>query len=221
MPDTASRGIDTRDALIKTATQVFAQQGYHGVSTRAIATAAGVNQALIGYHFGNKEGLYLAVFEAIGQSLGQHLSPLGQKLRQVVDDAPANLDRPARLALYLPLLDNLCNVMSELLLSPQTEYWAQLILREQQNPSQAFELLFERLMQPMLGALTRLLAELRGDLDAKGHAMLAISLLGQILVWRFAREAVARHMGWQQQPDLAAIQHLLHQNIRLLVKGEL
>ena len=57
------RGDQTRSALIKAALAEFADKGFHAASTRLIAQSAQVNQALIGYHFGSKEGLYLAVLE--------------------------------------------------------------------------------------------------------------------------------------------------------------
>jgi AcrR family transcriptional regulator len=54
----------TRDALLAAGTQLFAERGYDGVSVRAIARAAGVNTALISYHFGGKRKLYLAILDA-------------------------------------------------------------------------------------------------------------------------------------------------------------
>lgn len=49
--------------LLRAAADAFAAQGYDGASTRAIADRAGVNIALIAYHFGGKDGLYDAVLE--------------------------------------------------------------------------------------------------------------------------------------------------------------
>ncbi len=54
----------TRQALIKAATVLFAQNGYEGASVRAIVGRAGANQAAITYHFGGKEGLYMEVLKA-------------------------------------------------------------------------------------------------------------------------------------------------------------
>ena len=54
----------TRDALLAAGTQLFAERGYDGVSVRAIARAAGVNTAMISYHFGGKRKLYLAILDA-------------------------------------------------------------------------------------------------------------------------------------------------------------
>lgn len=52
---------DCRAALVATATPLFAEKGYNGVSVRALATASGVNLSMISYYFGGKEGLYAAV----------------------------------------------------------------------------------------------------------------------------------------------------------------
>jgi TetR/AcrR family transcriptional regulator len=48
----------TRGALIAAATELFAQRGYSGAKTEMIARRAGVNKAMINYHFGGKAGLY-------------------------------------------------------------------------------------------------------------------------------------------------------------------
>jgi len=55
---------DAREKLLAAGTELFAAQGFAGVSIRELATAAGVNSALISYHYGGKEGLYEAVITA-------------------------------------------------------------------------------------------------------------------------------------------------------------
>jgi len=54
---------DSRDKLIEAATELFASKGFAAVSIREVSQQAGVNSALISYHFGGKEGLYTAVLE--------------------------------------------------------------------------------------------------------------------------------------------------------------
>jgi TetR/AcrR family transcriptional regulator len=54
----------TRQALLGAGTQLFADRGYDGVPLSAIADKAGVNKAMVSYHFGGKRKLYLAIVTA-------------------------------------------------------------------------------------------------------------------------------------------------------------
>jgi AcrR family transcriptional regulator len=51
----------TRAALLSAGAALFAEDGFDGVTTAAVAARAGVNKALISYHFGGKRGLYRAI----------------------------------------------------------------------------------------------------------------------------------------------------------------
>jgi AcrR family transcriptional regulator len=48
----------TRQAIVKAATNLFAERGFEGTTVRAIVAKARVNQAAINYHFDGKERLY-------------------------------------------------------------------------------------------------------------------------------------------------------------------
>jgi AcrR family transcriptional regulator len=48
----------TREDILEVARRRFFAEGYEGVSLRSIADEAGVDVALIGYHFGSKKGLF-------------------------------------------------------------------------------------------------------------------------------------------------------------------
>ena len=54
----------TREALLAAGIELFAERGYEGVPVWAIAAKAGVNKAMISYHFGGKRKLYLAIVSA-------------------------------------------------------------------------------------------------------------------------------------------------------------
>ncbi len=58
-----------RQRLIDAALQCFLDDDYHRVTTRQIATAAGVNVSMIRYYFGNKEGLYEEMIRSTLQPL--------------------------------------------------------------------------------------------------------------------------------------------------------
>jgi AcrR family transcriptional regulator len=51
---------NSRERILAVSIGLFADHGYAGTSTRAVAAAAKVNIATLAYHFGGKEGLYRA-----------------------------------------------------------------------------------------------------------------------------------------------------------------
>lgn len=67
---------DARERLLTTALSLFANLGYTNTSTRALAEAAQVNVAAISYYFGDKAGLYRAVFFEPAGSCGGDLAML-------------------------------------------------------------------------------------------------------------------------------------------------
>jgi AcrR family transcriptional regulator len=54
---------DTRATILVAARELFAGQGYRGTSIRAVATAAGVDAALVHHYFGSKDDLFVAALE--------------------------------------------------------------------------------------------------------------------------------------------------------------
>ena len=60
----------TRDEILAAASQVFAQHGFRGSTTRRIADAAGVNEITIFRQFGSKEALLREAMQNMTQSAG-------------------------------------------------------------------------------------------------------------------------------------------------------
>jgi AcrR family transcriptional regulator len=54
-------GEERRESILRAVGAVFAENGFRGTTTRALAEAAGVSEALLFKHFPNKEALYAAV----------------------------------------------------------------------------------------------------------------------------------------------------------------
>lgn len=57
------RGEATRAAILSSARERFASDGYERATIRAIAADAGIDPALVMRYFGNKEGLFAAAAE--------------------------------------------------------------------------------------------------------------------------------------------------------------
>ena len=64
MPHTRFSAEDRRAQILRTATELFAHQGFEGTTTRQIAEHAHVNEAIIFRHFPSKDDLYWAVIES-------------------------------------------------------------------------------------------------------------------------------------------------------------
>jgi AcrR family transcriptional regulator len=54
-------GQERRAAIVRAVRRVFADKGFHGTTTRELAEAAGVSEALLFKHFPTKEALYTAM----------------------------------------------------------------------------------------------------------------------------------------------------------------
>jgi len=63
----------TRQALLQAGAELFSERGFDGVPIEEVADRAGVNKALISYHFRGKRGLYVAILESTFASLAERL----------------------------------------------------------------------------------------------------------------------------------------------------
>ena len=218
----SSRGDQTREALIDSAVEIFGRDGFRAASTRSIADAAHVNQALIGYHFGGKPGLYLAVFERITQRVAQYLDPVAQAIGQQFEEH-GGAKRSVQAAQCLPLVHRLIDALVATFSAPESAAWARLILREQQNPSEAFDLLYRGAIGRILTLLTRLVAQIRetdpNEIEAR---LLSQTIIGQALVFRSARATVQRHLDWQEigAAEIDAIQSVIRRNVTAMLTKE-
>lgn len=215
-----TRSDTTRSALITAATEVFARAGFEAVGTREIAAAAGVHPALIGYHFGSKEGLYLAVFEHMASGMEQRMGPAVAIITKAMSD-PVEPHVAAQRA--VKLLGQLCDAMLATLADEASGPWGTLMMREQQAPTPAFDLIYERFMKQVLGTmskLVRLADPSRSEADAH---LLVVTLMGQMMVFRVARAGVMRHLRWRRfgPVQLQSAQALIRDNLhRLLGVGQ-
>lgn len=69
----------TRSKLIVTARQAFAEHGFAQTSMDDLTAAANLTRGALYHHFGNKEGLLLAVIEQIEQEVIERLQLIASK----------------------------------------------------------------------------------------------------------------------------------------------
>jgi AcrR family transcriptional regulator len=81
-------GQERRAAIIRAARRVFVEKGFHGTTTRELAKAAGVSEALLFKHFPSKEALYAAIevscFEEEGSRSAEGIEALAPSTASLV-----------------------------------------------------------------------------------------------------------------------------------------
>ena len=178
----------TRQRLLKAGLRLFGSVGLAGVSTRELAAEAGANQAAIPYHFGGKEGVYLAVAEHIAETTGADI--VAAALAGVQDVA-----RLSRRHAATRLGDVLAEVVRTILRAPDASFRGGFILREQLQPTAAFDVLHNGFVDGLHSALSALVARACGSqADAPATVITAHALLGQALVFGMAQQTLVRRL---------------------------
>jgi AcrR family transcriptional regulator len=203
-----ARGEETRARIIAAALDLFGTNGFGGTSTRMLAQRAGVTLPALHYYFDSKEGVYLACAEHIAGRMQAHLGASMGRIAQTL--AQGRLSRAQLFELLIGFLDQFADLF---LGAHELEKWVLFIIREQAQPTSAFDLLFERMMRRVVAASAGLVARLldRSETDAEVRIR-TLALFGRIIFFRTAREATLRVLHW---PDfdgkrLALVKKVLH-----------
>jgi AcrR family transcriptional regulator len=152
-----------------------------------IAKAGNVNIAAIPYYFGGKGGLYQAVINHIAAHIKNEAGDLlgrigGMNFNQ--EDGP----QQAR-ELIQAVLERFINFVAG---SEQGPRFSRIILREQMFPSSAYDTIFDGFLQPVLNALSTLIMAASGESDPRQATLKAMTLMGQVIIFRVARETIVR-----------------------------
>lgn len=143
----------------------------------------------ITYHFGGKDELYLAVARHLAARIGETLAAA----RTQTDGLP----RDVSVADARGRLHELLQAFVGIMVRPESASWSRYILREQTDPTPAFDVLYGSLMSPVLEQASGLLRRVSGNrLSAKDARLRVLALFGQVLVFRACRAAVLRSNDW-------------------------
>jgi TetR/AcrR family transcriptional regulator, regulator of cefoperazone and chloramphenicol sensitivity len=206
--------LGTRARLLDAAAEIFGTYNLEGATTRQLAERAGVNQAAIPYYFGGKEGLYLATIEHF---FSVHAPQIGTVVAEIESRLAAkNIARGEA----LDLLKTLLGTMLEVLLRQQTNRsFGRIIIREQMQPTKAFDLIYERVIRHVHHTISALLAILlEREPDDRSVIFRAQMIVGQILVFLAGRETIKRRLNLTGYTDeeFAEIKSALHEQLDLL-----
>lgn len=187
-----SDGAASRERMLEAAGKLFARQGFDTVSVRAVAKAADVNLSAIGYHFGDKEGLYRGVLRRLIEDSEPVMGPAAERLTSGV--AAAAGDRAMLAALLAGFLRHL---LGSVLVDERMRWQMQLLLREFHEPSAAFPMLLEERIHPLHNAVAGLVgAATDRAAEAPETRLLTAAIIGQCMALGAARTVVCARLGW-------------------------
>lgn len=174
-----SDGIEARSRLLNCALQLFSEKGFAKTSTREIAQAADANIAAIAYYFGDKAGLYRAVFT----------EPLGSPH----DDIPL-YDQP-HFSLRQSLDGFYASFLEPMKQSELVQQCMRLHFREMLEPTGLWKQELEQGIKPahlaLVGILVRHLELPAADDDVHRLAFAITALALQMYVGRDVVDAIA------------------------------
>lgn len=186
----ATRGDETRKKLVDAAVRLFATTGYHAVSTREIARAAGVNPAAIGFHFKGKEGLYAAVIDIMVETFRDICTPMVA----VIDDNIRSCagDRDKLRELTRRAVDQF---LSAAMLTEWSRWLGILLQREYVDPTNVFETIYTELIEPVLEAIERLVQAATGPEETPQRRLRVCCIMAQLTNLGGDRAILRRRFG--------------------------
>jgi AcrR family transcriptional regulator len=168
---------DTRSKLLDAAGQVFAESGFQGATVREICARAGVNIALVNYHFGDKLELYTEVLRC---SIG----PSGDG---IINKAPgtASAEKAFRDLIHAMLL--------RIFGADRPAWHFRLMMHELAQPTPAMASVIDETMRPVYDRFRVLIGSML-DLPP-GHDQVRLSthsVIAQVVHYVHARHVVSR-----------------------------
>jgi TetR/AcrR family transcriptional regulator, regulator of cefoperazone and chloramphenicol sensitivity len=185
---------ETENRLLEAAGEIFAQYGYRAATVRQICEKAGANIAAINYHFGDKEGLYLAVLRSVPNAYAEKYPP------------GAGLKRGA--SAEHKLLAYVRSLLQRVFDEGRPGWHTKIIAREMIEPTRALDTLLEEVARPIHQELALIVRELLGP--GANQAVLrrcTLSVMSQCVYYHHAR-AVIRRLYPEQKYDPEEIDQL-------------
>lgn len=199
---------DTKERLLQTATELFAERGIDGVSTRDLVKSSGVNLCSINYYFGTKQNLYEAVLDSVVEDIKSFAAAKQFPLQT------QSLSYEEEFAAFIS------NMLDFLISDKISGSKASLLIKEMLQPTDAYNKLYTEVIEPMHRRLTAIVMNLTG-LPEHQAIIQTHCLMGQIVMFKIHKAALLKRLDLKEYtPELAEeIKTQIIKNCRNLLKG--
>ena len=174
--DNSAPAESTHDRVLLAAGPIFAEKGFRDATIREICHAADVNLASVNYHFRDKRGLY-------------HETVLhAHQMQSAMFPIDFNSDAPPAEKLEQFVF----KIVHSMAINQTGPWQVRLLMNEIQNPTDTCRQLARDHFRPFVEALTKIVQEIaQVKLTSFERTTLAMSVIGQCMIYRFAPEANA------------------------------
>ena len=103
---------------------------------------------------------------------------------------------------------------------PEAGEFVQFVLRELSQPSEALDIIYDGVFEPVHQRLCRVWADASGeDAESDRTRITIFTLIGQVVYFRIARAAVMRRLGWEKigPTEAADIISVVRSNIEAIL----
>jgi AcrR family transcriptional regulator len=182
-----------QEKLVRAALEVFAETGFEGATTRAIAERAGVAEKTLFHHFGSKAGLFTeAVYPLLVELLGPRLFA---SLREVIAKAGGTFEQRLRA------------VAENRLAATTREPWLLKFLLQEVLLRPSFRAPFlaywkAHLLPPMGAAIEAAMA--RGEVRAMPPGRFLRMFVSLVVGYAVTRNVLLPDLAWDDDEELAA-----------------
>ena len=184
----------TEKRLLEAAGEIFAEHGYRAATVRQICEKAKANIAAVNYHFGDKEGLYMAALRSVH--------------RASAEKYPSNLGVSSATAPEQKLRVYVRSLLLRIFDEGRPGWHTKIMMREILEPTPALDLLVEEGARPLHQELSSIVRELLGSAaDDEVVRLSALSVVSQCVYYRRARPVITR-LYPQQRYDSEEVERL-------------
>lgn len=198
---------NTKTALILAAGPLFAELGVGGTSIRMIASEAKANVASVNYHFGNKENLYLAVFQYVINKL--HTTYFHEAWYAL----PPERKNPEQIRIFIR--ETILETYHNFLRRGYPRWFYTLLMRELSAPGQALESILKHIILPTNEAARELFALVKPN-AARYEAQVWMDIwFGQIFFFATTFETHLLLDNWSEGEEQEYIDQAAESTVRL------
>ena len=193
----------TRERLLQSAGPVFAARGFEAATVRELAAVAKVNIAAVGYHFGDKLGLYREVIESLQKACDERFPQ------------PNNTESDPQKRLTQTVKNFLCRS------SGQSGWETQLLMREIQQPTPVFDHIVRVIFRPQFEHLISNLEEMSSSkLLRFQYEQLALGIIGQCIYFATGTgmiQILISEENWREHFDIESLtEHIVAHTTKTL-----